>query len=346
MDTCGFAHPIRWGVALLTATVALGACDDSVTEPPANGASTLSVFLKDKAGDVDSVWVQVDDVVLQGDDGGVSLLDAPTELLNITALTDSTTPLVQDLAVDSGSYREVRFMIGGAVLQSGSGDVYVLGDVEHPHGLAATGDLMCPSCAQTGIKVKLSDDVELGEGDNGLLLDFDVSQSFGHQAGKSGKWVMHPVIHGATGEPGEMEDDEAGGEIHGTVAMGTDDQGDPLTIPMCGGEDRTLEEFVPLATATTLTDDEGAALVFSGETEVDDGGEPEDGAGSTTFEIDVTGLDTFTLGYQAETTFDEEKLVWTASVEPTEVTLDEGNDEASDVAYTVDGVTCEPVVTP
>ena len=33
------------------------------------------------------------------------------------------------------------------------------------------------------------------QGDDALVLDFDVSQSFGHGAGNSGRWIMRPVIH-------------------------------------------------------------------------------------------------------------------------------------------------------
>jgi hypothetical protein len=32
-------------------------------------------------------------------------------------------------------------------------------------------------------------------------VDFDVAESFGKQAGQSGKWVMHPVLKGSVVEP-------------------------------------------------------------------------------------------------------------------------------------------------
>ena len=32
------------------------------------------------------------------------------------------------------------------------------------------------------------------DGETILITDFDVSQSFGHERGHSGRWVMHPVI--------------------------------------------------------------------------------------------------------------------------------------------------------
>jgi hypothetical protein len=54
-----------------------------------------------------------------------------------------------------------------------------------------------PSLGSSGLKVNFPEtelDITL---DHDFLVDFDVSQSFGKQAGNSGKWVMHPVIKGA-----------------------------------------------------------------------------------------------------------------------------------------------------
>ncbi len=36
-----------------------------------------------------------------------------------------------------------------------------------------------------------------------LLVDFSVEESFGREAGGSGRWVMNPVITGTTLETGE-----------------------------------------------------------------------------------------------------------------------------------------------
>lgn len=329
----------RRALTLVVAAVALTACDDgnpediTGTQEPGADATTLSVYLKDAPGDVDSVWVQVEDVILVGDGGQTSLLEAPTDLINITALRDSALALTQDLEVDAGMYGQVRFIIESAVLETTSGEVYVLGGAEHPGGLAATGELKCPSCAQSGLKVKLSGGMELTEGSNGLLLDFDVSQSFGHQAGNSGKWIMHPVIHGATADPGDIESGEAQGLIQGTVSLGEDAQGLPVVLPACGNSAPTLEAFVPVAVATTLTDDEGMPLVFSGETTADGEG--------FVFEIDVPELDVFDLAFLPAADFGAEALVWTATVEPATVTLDAAQDEVDGVAYAITGATCE-----
>lgn len=310
-------------------TMAAGACDESPTDGGDVNA-TMSVFLTDAPGDVDSVWVQVDDVVLAGDGGNISLLDAPTGLINVTALVEETEALVEGVEIEPGSYAQVRFVLGGGVLETEGGEVYTFGGAEHPHGVAATGSLQCPSCAQSGIKVKIVDRLAVEEGANALLLDFDISQSFGHVAGQSGQWVMHPVINGATVEAAVVAGDGAPGRISGTVALG-----DGVTIPTCGGAERTLASFVPTATATVATDDEGNPLVFTGATVAADAG--------FTFTLDVLAFDGYTMGYDAETTYDTEKLVWTAAAVPTTVSVTEEANEVTGVAFTVSSVTCEPL---
>jgi hypothetical protein len=56
------------------------------------------------------------------------------------------------------------------------------------------GDLQLPSFDQTGIKVQLPhEELVVTEG-QAYVVDFDVPESFAHEAGNSEKWVMHPVI--------------------------------------------------------------------------------------------------------------------------------------------------------
>lgn len=309
-----------------------GACDDDGTDPIPDNVAMLSVFLTDAPGDVDSAWVQIDDVVLVGAGGNISVLDEPTGLLNLTALHDSATSLADSVELDAATFHEVRLVLGGAVLQTTAGDVYIMGGAEHPHGTAATGDLMCPSCTQSGLKVKLPGDVALEEGTNGILLDFDVSQSFGHQAGNSGKWIMHPVIHATEGEPDDLDDGEPLGLISGTVVLGLDSIGDTIAVPECVGEARTLASFIPTATSTTLTDDEGEFLMFAGETESEEG--------DFQFEIGVADFDTYALSYAAETMFDGGKLVWEATAVPDTAIVAEGSADVGGVVFTVTSASC------
>jgi hypothetical protein len=111
--------------------------------------------------------------------------------------------LVADAVVPSGTYNQLRFVITGAYVEveneDGSTSIYASSaDYEGlPDGAVVAGTLQMPSFSQSGLKVNLADGSLDLEGDEKILLvDFDVEQSFGHEAGGSGEWVLHPVING------------------------------------------------------------------------------------------------------------------------------------------------------
>ena len=315
-------------IALLAATIA--ACDagvvDATNGETADGTSLVSVYLTDAPGDVEAVWVEVREIYLQGGaEGRVDLLDEPTELIELTSLVGIAEPLVIDAEVESDSYGQLRFVIGGAVLEAADGTVYSKDGAQHPFGLEATGELHCPSCSQSGIKVVLKgEDISFDGAAEDLLLDFDVTQSFGHRAGQSGRWIMRPVIHGVNML--EM------GRISGTVALATDDEGTPLVeIPECpAGTPRSLEDFVPVAIATTLVDDQGSPVMRTGVTAAD---------GS--FTIHALGPDDYDLGYMGNIQFESDDLVWTAQANPALVTVGQG-DQVTGIEYTITGASCVP----
>lgn len=315
----------RWMAMALVLPLALAACesgDDALGLQ--DGEARLSVYLTDApAGDVANVWVIVEEITLMGDEGPIVLLNEPTDLINLTELVGVATPLVVDATIPEGAYGQLRFRIENAVLETEAGEVYVLGGAEHPDGLDATGTLLCPSCSQSGLKVALHG-MEITEGDGDLVLDFDVSQSFGHQAGKSGKWVMRPVIHSSYYPDDDMGED--GVSIEGQVVLA-----DGVEIPACPeGTPRDLTAFVPWATAATLTDDEGAAVVRTGS--VDEDGE---------FEINFLAPDTYTLGYAGSIEFVDYALVFTATVDPAEAVV--ADEDVEGVLYTVTAASCEAI---
>ncbi|MDT8437296.1 MAG: DUF4382 domain-containing protein, partial [Gemmatimonadota bacterium] len=59
------------------------------------------------------------------------------------------------------------------------------------------GTLQMPSLTQTGIKVVFQGPLEVTGPQKVWMVDFNVAESFGREAGNSGRWVMSPVIHGA-----------------------------------------------------------------------------------------------------------------------------------------------------
>jgi hypothetical protein len=186
--------------AFVLAIAALASCDG---QSP-NGTTSFSVRLKDAPGDVQHAVVTISEVDLVGS-GGVQVLSQTPTTVDLLTLATSTTTLVQDVEVPSGSYNQLRFKITGACLAvddgNGGSAVYTTtGYDATPCGTAAPGTLQAPSFGESGLKVTMAAGaLELTGPEKIVLVDFDVSQSFGHEA--SG-WVMHPVITG--GELGAL----------------------------------------------------------------------------------------------------------------------------------------------
>jgi hypothetical protein len=181
--------------SLLTAIAPLG-CDSTGSM----GTGRVSLLLTDAPGDVLAAVVTVSQVNLQGDDGSAVVLDTPftTDLLT---LAGTTMTLAKDVDIDNGRFSELRFVITGGFVEvdNGDGTTSIFASSPSypalPAGAVVTGSLKMPSFAQSGLKVKLpGNGLVINDDDHILLVDFDASQSFGHLAGNSGMWVMHPVV--------------------------------------------------------------------------------------------------------------------------------------------------------
>jgi hypothetical protein len=188
--------PLRRVAYLLAgAAFLLVAC----SEP--SGTTALSIKLKDAPGEVQHAVVTIAGINLVGGGGKLVLSSLPVTI-DLLTLANSTADLVTGAEVPSGSYTELRFLISGACLAvenaNGGSDVYATDGYDAtPCGGAATGTLQAPSYAQSGLKVLLNEGALILTGPQKVLLvDFDVSQSFGQVAGQSGGWTMHPVVTG------------------------------------------------------------------------------------------------------------------------------------------------------
>jgi Domain of unknown function (DUF4382) len=186
---------------LVLALAALMGCDGQ--SPSAT--TSFSVKLKDAPGDVQQAVVTISEVDLVGS-GGVQVLTQTPTTVDLLTLAATTTTLVQDVEVPSGSYEQLRFKITGACIAvengSGGSDVYATDgyDATQCDGELA-GPLQAPSFARSGLKVTMAGNaLALTGPEKIVLVDFDVSQSFGHEAKG---WVMHPVVTGGeiTTEP-------------------------------------------------------------------------------------------------------------------------------------------------
>lgn len=297
------------------AAFALAACDGGGAGT-GSGASRLTIRLTDAPGDLAQAWVKVENVYLQGTSaadstsGRVELPLASTGYVDLLTLAGGGfRTLVGDATVPAGTYSQLRFVVCDAYVVTDDGRVFATKDAELPAGVAATGELKIPSGCSSGFKVKLPNGgVKLESDATVMVVDFDVSQSFGHEAGKSGKWVMKPVMTAT-------EVGFAGG-ISGTVALA---QG--VTLPACGGAATDLTAFVPRAVA-------GADSV-SGTTQ----------AGGA-YAMGAVQPGTYTLTYASPISYTNgDTLTFTAAATPASVTVASGATATAN--YQVTAASCK-----
>jgi uncharacterized protein DUF4382 len=188
--------------ALLFTLIGVLGCNDSSAPSGMTGTNgKLTLLLKDAPGDIQAAVVTIDKVYLQGEGGSTVLRDTPVTT-NLLTLADTSATLAQDVIVPAGTYSQLRFVISGAYIAVDNGDgtsrIYASSPdyAGLPPGSTVAGQLQMPSFAQSGLKVNLPGGAftVVGDDQRVLVVDFDVSQSFGHQAGNSGRWVMHPVL--------------------------------------------------------------------------------------------------------------------------------------------------------
>jgi hypothetical protein len=222
------------------AFMAVVACDDNGSGP--NGGR-LSINLTDApAGDLKEAFIEVDKFILIGTpndttaSGRITIEPDVDEPINLLTLTGGRVlEIVDDADVPEGTYSELRLVISNAYVRLKDNRVFATSGADVPDSVDVDGELKCPSCSQSGFKVKF-----IGSGftiaDNStVLLDFDAAQSFGHEAGNSGKFVMHPVLR-ATAETVQL------GSIRGNVALAA-----AVTLPACGATTVNRSVFKPLA---------------------------------------------------------------------------------------------------
>lgn len=226
---------------VLGAIAPLASCSDSTSA----GNAKLSILLTDAPGDVKAAVVTIDEIYLQGS-GRVVLMDQPvtTDLLT---LANSTADLVQDAVVPAGSYGQLRFVVSGAYIEVENGDgttsIYATSPdyAGLPAGAQVAGTLQTPSFDASGLKVNLPGGaLHLAAEEKILLVDFDVSQSFGQSAGGSGGWVMHPVL--------KATDLQTTGDAAVTLSLG-----ESVTLPMVGDAQVTLGDFKAVLTASDMS---------------------------------------------------------------------------------------------
>lgn len=210
----------------------------------------VTIKLTDAPGDFKAAVVTISEVYLQGQ-GGKTVLSNEATTTNLVTLAQDTKDIVKDAVVPEGKYSELRFVISGAYIEveqeDGSTAIYATSNdyAGLPEGATVAGILQTPSFSTSGVKVKLDGDVEVTGEQKVILVDFDVSQSFGKDRGLGDKWVMKPVIKG-----GEMI---FSGSVNVTLA-----KGEGVTLPTVNGTALTLGSF-KATLKSTETDPDGAS---------------------------------------------------------------------------------------
>lgn len=191
-------------LAAATALVGSTSCDS--TGP---GTGFISLRLTDAPGDVVKAVVTIDQIYIQGgnegdeestDPAGRIVLRDEDVTVDLLTLASQTMGLVNVVEVPNGNYPQLRFVVTGAYIEveTAQGTEIYASSADYaglPAGATVAGQLIMPSWAQSGLKVKLPANVIQVAGDQTVLVvDFDVAQSFGKLAGGSGNWVMSPVI--------------------------------------------------------------------------------------------------------------------------------------------------------
>lgn len=298
-----------WTAVVLALTLPLGACDDDSGTNVDADTGRVSLMLTDAPGDFEEAVVTISKIYLQGGGGEVVMMDeaVTTDLLT---LANDVAELASDVLVPAGSYGQLRLVIDGAyaVVDNGDGtnSVYATADYEHvPAELEVDGELHCPSCSASGLKVNLPGGTTIRDGEETvLLIDFDVAQSFGREAGNSGRWVMNPVIQAT--------------ELHeaSTITVWLK-LADTVELPVIGDVQITLGDFT-----AALTNEGGSeeTLAFTDKN--------EDGTYEAEFRYLIPG--TYTLDFGAVTGVD----FTVAPAGPLEVDVESGGTYLIDVTVT------------
>lgn len=233
---------------LLAGTLVLGACESS-SGLTGGDSARLTIQLTDAPGDLKEARVKISKVILQGTVAGDSTASrqeftpATSEYIDLLKLAGGKfQDLVSGVTVPPGTYTQLRLVVSDAYVVTSDNRVFATSGAQLPAGTSSAGELKCPGCGQSGFKVNFPGGIAVDAGSNTLLVDFDVKQSFGHEAGKSGKFILKPVLIGIKKSSGATT-----GTISGTVSLA---QG--VALPACGGQAALdLTRFVPTATTGT-----------------------------------------------------------------------------------------------
>jgi len=204
-----------------TALIAVSCGDVNFSGPKTNNAH-MNVHLTDAPANYQQVNVDVQGMrvfympvsndtasVDSASDGKWVDLQLKPMKINLLDLTNGVDTLLASADLDPGRYSGMRLILG-------SDNTVMVDSMMH--------NLKVPSGQQSGYKIKF-DSIELKEGQTiNVTVDFDASRSV-HQAGKSGKYILRPVLKAFVKSGDQVET----GSISGTVEP-SDSNADILAV--------------------------------------------------------------------------------------------------------------------
>ncbi|ETN94679.1 DUF4382 domain-containing protein [Zhouia amylolytica] len=166
-------------LSLIAFTTLFVACSEDDGATKVDGSSHIVVKLTDAPGDYDAVNIDVQDVMVQYDENGAweSIGEINSGVYDLLELTGGVNVVLADNEVPSGMVDQIRLILGD------NNTIVVDGEEI---------DLDTPSAQQSGLKLKLNQELEAGFSYE-FTIDFDADKSI-VQAGNSGKYILKPVL--------------------------------------------------------------------------------------------------------------------------------------------------------
>ena len=177
-------------------------CDKNASQT--NGKAVLQVALTDEPGNYDEVNIDVQDVRINysndTSNGWVSLAGVRTGVYDILRLANGRDTILANAEINTGKIQQIRLILGPNNYVKLNGQTYAL---------------QTPSAQQSGLKIKINQDVNEGITYK-LLLDFDASRSIvqtGNANNNNQKYILKPVIRATL--------EAIGGSVRGYVLPNT-----------------------------------------------------------------------------------------------------------------------------
>lgn len=172
--------------------------------------SRVQFKLVDAPGPYDEVWVHIIDIQYNSseDEGGWRSFESFEEVtVDLRQLVAGNSLLLADEIIESGMLKQIRLIL------SEEGNEVVIG--------GESFNLDTPSAQQSGLKIKLNEELEPGF-TYSYVLDWDVNKSI-VEAGKSGKYILKPVINASA----EASSGSIAGNVVGKLNI---DDADPVVL--------------------------------------------------------------------------------------------------------------------